>query len=163
MNYQRQPEKLLDDLWPGYLQGGYFDGRDKKDHPKLKLEYVSREKVEPLVAEMSNARPPLNMHQLRRFFQHCRMIEAKLRQGVSTWEAEKANFALLDSAAADAYGKRQDDFRSEPKKIPRLFHDFIKRNVKAVETEEDFIKGFLLHFEALVGFGALHLRERDRN
>jgi CRISPR type III-A-associated protein Csm2 len=152
----RQPEKQLKELWPDYLKDGYFYGKDEEGRPKLRLEYVSREKVEPLVQEMSRARPQLTMHQLRRFFQHCRATEAKLKQNAASWESEQANFAKLDSAAADAFGK-------EPKKIPRLFHDFIQRNVAAVKTKEDFLKGFLPHFEALVGFGALHLKERDRN
>lgn len=152
----RQQEKRLDELWPDYLKGGYFDGEDERGQPRLKIEYVAREKVEPLVREMSKAWPQLTMHQLRRFFQHCRATEAKLKQNASSWESERANFATLDSAAADAFGK-------EPKKIPRLFHDFIQRNVAAVKSKNDFLKGFLPHFEALVGFGALHLKERDRN
>lgn len=166
MNYQRdrafrrdqQEELKLSDLWPDYLKGGYFDGNDESGQPKLRLEYVSREKVEALVKTMSKARPQLTMHQLRRFFQHCRAIEAKLKQQTSSssWEVEQTSFAKLDSAAADAWGK-------ESKKIPRLFHDFIQRNVAAVKSKEDFLKGFLPHFEALVGFGALHLKERDRN
>ena len=161
MNQQRdrgfrhdQPaEKTLDELWPNYLKDGYFDAEGN-----LRIEYVSRAKVEPLIREMSRARPQLTMHQLRRYFQHCRGIEAKLKQKISkdiSWETEKAGFYKLDSAAADAYGKAQ-------KKIPRLFHDFIKRNVETVKSEEDFLKGFLPHFEALVGFGAQHLNERDR-
>lgn len=154
--HERPPEKSLHDLWPEYLQGGYFDANGH-----LKLEYVSRAKVEPLIKEMSRAFPPLTMHQLRRYFQHCRGIEAKLKQQSSpeaqqaSWELERASFYKLDSAAADAYGKQQ-------KKIPRLFHDFIKRNVETVRTKDDFLKGFLPHFEALVGFGAQHLNERDR-
>lgn len=164
MNQQRdrgfrpdpQEELKLNDLWPDYLKGGYFDGRDKDGKPKLKLDYVSRKKVEPLVEAMSKAWPRLTMNQLRRFFQHCRATEAKLKQKASSWESERTNFAKLDIAAADAFGKSQ-------KKIPRLFHDFIQRNVAAVKTEDDFLKGFLPHFEALVGFGAQHLNERDRN
>jgi CRISPR type III-A-associated protein Csm2 len=158
----RQPEKRLEELWPDYLRGGYFDGKDEQEQPRLKIEYVAREKVEPLVREMSEAWPHLTMHQLRRFFQHCRAIEARLKQSSSQdeqaklWASERANFAKLDSAAADAFGKSQ-------KKIPRLFHDFIQRNVAAVKTEKDFLKGFLPHFEALVGFSAQHLNERDRN
>ena len=154
--HERPPEKMLNDLWPNYLQGGYFDAEGN-----LKLDYVSRAKVELLVKEMSRAFPPLTMHQLRRYFQHCRGIEAKLKQQSSSadqqkaWEAEKIGFFKLDSAVADAYGKQQ-------KKIPRLFHDFIRRNVETVRTKEDFLKGFLPHFEALVGFGAQHLNERDR-
>ncbi len=151
--HNQPPEKSLNDLWPDYLNGGYFDAEGN-----LRIEYVSRAKVEPLIQEMSHARPQLTMHQLRRYFQHCRGIEAKLKQKISkdvSWETEKAGFYKLDSAAADAFGKAQ-------KKIPRLFYDFVKRNVETVKSEKDFLKGFLPHFEALVGFGAQHLNERDR-
>lgn len=164
-SWRDQPlEKTLDEVWReffrggAYLEGGYFD-----EQGNLKLEYVSRKPVEPLIKAMSQARPQLTMHQLRRFFQHCRAIEAKLKQGVSTWESERTNFAKLDSAAADALGVRPNDFKTKPKKIPRLFHDFVKRNVAAVESEKDFLKGFLPHFESLVGFGAVHLKERENN
>jgi CRISPR type III-A-associated protein Csm2 len=148
---ERPPEKTLDQMWSGYLAGGYFDA-DRH----LKPELVSRRLVEPLVSEMGRARPPLVNHQLRRFFQHCRAIEAKLKAKTSTWQAERAAFGMLDAAAADAFGKSH-------RKIPQLFHDFIQRNVAAVKTETDFLEGFLPHFEALVGFGAQHLRERERS
>jgi len=136
-------------LWSDYLQGGYFDA-----DANLKPEYVSRASVEQLVHSMRQAK--LTMSQLRRFFQHCRAIEAKLRAKTSTWRAEEAVFRKLDVAAADAIGK-------SPPKIPRLFHDFIQLNVAAVKSEQDFLNGFLPHFEALVGFGSQHLKERDRS
>ena len=148
---QRPPEKTLDQMWSGYLTAGYFGA----DH-HLKPELVSRRLVEPLVSEMGRAWPPLVNHQVRRFFQHCRAIEARLKAKTSTWSAEEAAFRMLDVAAADAFGKAH-------KKIPQLFHDFIQRNVAAVKTEKDFLEGFLPHFEALVGFGAQHLRERERS
>lgn len=151
---QRAPEKTLNQMWPGYLTAGYFDA----DH-HLKPEFVSRRLVEPLVSEMGRSWPPLVNHQLRRFFQHCRAIEARLKanpSNLSRWPAEEAGFRKIDAAAADAFGKSR-------KKIPQLFHDFIQRNVAAVKTETDFLEGFLPHFEALVGFGAQHLGERDRS
>lgn len=148
---QQPPEKTLDQMWPGYLAGGYFDA-DRH----LKPELVSRRLVDPLVSEMGRSRPSLVNHQLRRFFQHCRAIEAKLKAKTSTWRAEEAGFRKLDAAAADAFGKM-------PRKIPQLFHDFIQRNVATVKTETDFLEGFLPHFEALVGFGAQHLREKERS
>lgn len=147
----RPPEKTLEQLWPGYLEGGYFD-----EAGHLRPEYVSREKVDPLVQEMGRARPALTTTQLRRFFQHCRAIEARIRAKQATWEAVRADFAKLDVAAADAFGKSQQ-------KIPRLFHDFIQRNVACVKSERDFLKGFIPHFEALVGFGAQHLKDKERN
>ena len=146
-----QDRHTLDQLWPNYLQGGYFD-----DDGNLRIELVARARIEPLADAMSQARPRLTMHQIRRFFQHCRAIEAKIRAKSSSWAAEQASFLDLDVAAADAVAK-------SPKKIPDLFHDFIERNVAAVKTEKDFLKGFLPHFEALIGFGNRFFQDRERN
>lgn len=143
--------RTLEQIWPQYLQGGYFDGDGN-----LKPEYVSRLKVDPLVQAMGQASPQLTAHQVRRFFQHCRAIEARLKAKQAGWGEVNADFRKLDVGAADAFGK-------STKKIPRLFHDFIQRNVAAVHTEKDFANGFIPHFEALVGFGAQHLREKERS
>ena len=147
----KPPERSLAEVWPGYMSGGYFETTGH-----LKAEFVLRERLVPLVQAMDKAIPRLTMHQVRRFFQHCRAIEARVRSKVSTWADEEAAFRKLDVAAADAFGK------SNPK-IPKIFHDFIERNVAAVRSEEDFLKGFLPHFEALVGFGSQFLKERERN
>lgn len=144
------PEQSLAELWPNYLKGGYFDA---KGH--LRPEYMARANMEPLVRAMSSAHPKLTSHQVRRFFQHCRAIEARLKARTSSWGAERTQVQKLDIAAADAYGKSQ-------RKIPSLFHDFIRENVAMVKTEADFLDGFLRHFEALVGFGSQHLQERER-
>lgn len=121
----------------------------------LRIEFVARDWIKPIAETMSRATPPLTIHHVRRFFQHCRAIEAKLRAKTSTWAAEEAAFRQLDVAAADAHGK-------SPKKIPDIFHDFIKSNVAAVKSEKDFQKGFLPYFEALVGFGSQYFKERER-
>ena len=141
-------EESLSDM---LRQSGYFDAAGN-----LRNEFVARDRIMPIADDMSNATPPLTMHQVRRFFQHCRAIEAKLRAKTSTWAAEEAAFRQLDVAAADAFGKSS-------RKIPELFHDFIKSNVAAVKNEKDFLKGFLPHFEALVGFGCQYFKERERN
>src|SRR6266542_689255 len=130
---------------------GYFDAAGN-----LRSELVARDSMAPLAEDMSKATPPLTMHQLRRFFQHCRGIEARLRARTSSWETERTlRFATLDRAAADALGK-------SPPKIPSMFHDFIQHNVAAVHTEKDFLEGFLPHFEALVGFGSQFFKEKER-
>jgi CRISPR type III-A-associated protein Csm2 len=132
-------------------RSGYFDAGGN-----LRIEFVLRDRLVPIVQNLANADPPLTTHQVRRFFQHCRAIEAKLRAKTSTWAAEKTTFLKLDAAAADAFGKNLP-------KIPELFHDFIKCNVAAVKNEKDFLNGFLPHFEALVGFGSQFFKERERN
>lgn len=141
-------EESLSDI---LRQSGYFDAAGN-----LRNEFVARDWIAPIARTMSEERPPLTMHQVRRFFQHCRAIEAKVRAGTSTWATEEAAFRQLDVAAADAFGK-------SPPKIPELFHEFIKSNVAAVKNEKDFLKGFLPHFEALVGFGTQFFREKDRS
>jgi CRISPR type III-A-associated protein Csm2 len=124
--------------WPDCINDGYFVNGCL--HPG----YVIRERMEDLAQSLAQA--GLTTTQIRRFFQHCRAIEARLRAKISTWECEKIEFMRLDMAAADALKKTTA-------KIPQLFYDFLSRNVKAVETEKDFLQGFLPHFEALVGFG----------
>jgi len=149
--------------WPNYLQAGYFDGDGN-----LKIEYVSRclpgdedlpdtdqHGVERLVLAMAHGDPSLTSGQLRRFFQHCRGLETRLKSGVANWPRLRPQFEFLDAAAADAFGK-------QPPKVPDVFYHFIRRNVAAVKTEKDFLEGFLPHFEALVGFASLHL-PKDRN
>jgi len=156
-------EDVLERRWPNYLQGGYFD-----EQGTLKIEYVSRclpgeeglpdiqqHGVERFVLAMANGEPPLTSGQLRRFFQHCRGLEARLKSGAAGWPRLRPQFEFLDAAAADAYGK-------QPRKIPDVFYHFIRRNVAAVKSEKDFREGFLPHFEALVGFASLHL-PKDRN
>jgi CRISPR type III-A-associated protein Csm2 len=137
----------LDRLWPDYLKGGYFDGQGN-----LKVEYVSREKVESLVEAMCSDRHGLTKHQVRRFFGHCRTLETRLQAGGISWAALLPDVKKLDIAAADAVAKN-------PPKIPSLFHDFVQRNVHAIKTKDDFLRGFLPHFEALVGFGQAHFRK----
>jgi len=135
--------------WPDCVEDGYFV------NDCLNPGYVVRERMEELARDMAKAHPPLTTHQVRRFFQHCRAIEARLRAKTSNWVCEQAAFKKLDVAVADALGK-------SPPKVPEIFHDFIQKNVAAVNNEKDFLDGFLPHFEALVGFGSAYFRN-DRN
>ncbi len=148
---QKNEKRKVTDVWPNYLKGGYFN-----ENGNLRNEYLNKEQVEPLVKKMAHSKPMLTMHQLRRFFQHARIIEAKLKAHMSTWDEQRPEFQKLLIAAADAHGKKNT-------KIPALFYDFIERNSANVESEKDFTFGFLPHFEALVGFGSLHLREKERS
>jgi hypothetical protein len=134
--------------WPDYLRDGYFDADGC-----LRIEYVSREAgqlsgspygVEDLARKMAN----LTIHQVRRYFGHCRAVETRLKSGGATWTRVWPEVKKLEVAAADGAAK-------QPPKIPSLFHDFIRRNVAAIKTQKDFLEGFLPHFEALVGFGQM--------
>lgn len=140
--------KNLNVLWPDYLKEGYFDTKGN-----LREVYLKKGKVEALVKAMAfTEKAALTTHQVRRFFQHCRAIEAKIKAGAS-WEAQRAEFLKLAVAAADAYGKKD-------KKIPLPFLDFINLNTNKVKNKTDFLKGFMPHFEALVGFGSMHFQDK---
>jgi len=134
-------------IWPGYLSHGYFD-----ESGQLLIQFVERRMVERLAYELGTA--GLTPHQLRRFFGHCRRLETRLKSANEPWQQVQPDFFKLDVASADALGKR-------PPKIPRLFHDFVRTNVAAVRSERDFLRGFLPHFEALVGFASGELKERN--
>ena len=148
--------RTVRELWRDYLAGGYFD-----EEGNLKPEYVSREKMEGLVKNMclEDGRPRrdgLTAHQVRRYFGHCRALETRLKSATgTTWTSVVPEVKKLDIAAADGFAKR-------PPKIPDLFHDFVRCNVAAIKSKEDFLDGFLPHFEALVGFGtAYFVKERN--
>jgi CRISPR/Cas system CSM-associated protein Csm2 small subunit len=115
----------------------------------LNREYVSRDKIEPVVKELRD----LTSAQMRRFFSHCRALETRLKVAREPWAMVLTDFLKIDVAAEDAYRKR-------PRKIPVVFYDFLKGNAAAVKEERDFTFGFLPHFEALVGFSAGKLKER---
>lgn len=140
---QNQPEDSVANHWPNYLEGGYFDANGN-----LKVEYVSREKVEPLAQKLTS----LTTHQVRRYFGHCRALETRLKSGGAAWASVWPEVKKLDVAAADGAAKQSP-------KIPALFHDFIRRNVDKIKTEKDFLKGFLPHFEALIGFGQAYFKK----
>ncbi len=144
-NDEQKPERNLEEVWKDYLKDGYFD-----NDGNLREELMRREYLQNLVKEMAYAKPKLTSNQLRRFFQHCRTVESRVLSRHSSWEKELTAFMQIDSAAADAYGKQD-------KKIPKIFHDFVKQNVASVKTEKDFMCGFLKHFEALVGFASQYL------
>ena len=118
----------------------------------LKLHFVDREHMERRASEMAN--DGLNMSQLNRFFRHCRRIEFRLRRKETGWEKERSEVELLCAHAADAYGKGQ--------KIPASFKGFIDDNVKRTCTADDFVKGFMKHFEALMGFASLYAKKGQR-
>ncbi len=127
---------------------------DKMDKSYLQPAFVSKKNVDPLAKHLGKyANPKLTTGQLRRFFNHCREIERRLKVDGESWEQVSARFEVLCCHAQNARSGR---------KIPIEFQRFIDENVKRVviakEPKKAFLDGFLPHFEALVGFGAAHLK-----
>ena len=124
--------------------------------PCLHTAFVSKRTVDPLAARMANASPRLTTGQIRRFFNHCREIERRLTADGESWPQVAADFESLSAHAQYASS-------GQNRKIPAVFRQFIDSNVNRVTSSEDpclaFLEGFVPHFEALVGFGAAHMRD----
>lgn len=136
---------------PDRPSGGYFD--DSQDCKPLRLYYVSKATLDPLVRKLATDKPSLSMSQLRRFYNYCAAVRQRLQNKQSTWCDELPNIVMLSAFAADASKRPQNP-------IPQSFRDFVDTNVEMIQTERDFMGGFMKHFEGLVGFASLHLRHR---
>ncbi|WP_022662634.1 type III-A CRISPR-associated protein Csm2 [Paucidesulfovibrio longus] len=96
------------------------------------------------------ARESVNSAQLRRFYGELKSLEKKLefkRQGGSNSDAFLSILPLVKMV------KSKVAYASNPKnqKVPMAFANWLKKNIDAIETAEDF-EAFMLHFEAVVGF-----------
>lgn len=132
----------------------YFE-TDNQERSYLQSDFVSKRNVDLLARYLGrNAKPNLTTGQIRRFFNHCREIERRLKVDGESWHQVSAGFELLCAHAQNA---------KSAGKIPQEFQNFIDDNVKRVisakESERAFLDGFLPHFEALVGFGSVHMRK----
>lgn len=138
---------------PAAFPNEYFttDGEGRRC---LRVEFVRKRLVDDWARHLANSRPNLTTGQVRRFFNHCRQIERRLNFDGESWERVSPIFEALSYHAQNA---------AAANKIPRDFQRFIDDNVKRVTSAPDpvaaFQEGFLLHFEALVGFGSAHLRK----
>ena len=129
----------------------YF-AADSQGRHYLQPDFVSKKNVDPWAKHLAKFR--LTTGQMRRFFNHCREIERRLKIDGESWHQVSASFESICYHAQNAVSAN---------KIPREFRDFIDHNVKRVvssgKPEEAFLQGFLPHFEALVGFGAAYLKK----
>ena len=152
---QNVPQRSYNYRYLGQFPDSYFDA-DEQGRDCLLTDFVASSKVQELAKTLGeNVRPPLTYGQLRRFFNHCRDIERRLEIEGESWQCVAARFVMLSAHAHSA--------AASPSKIPLLFRDFIDVNVGKVKSSHNpraaFLNGFLPHFEALVGFGAAHMKD----
>ena len=134
------------------LPDAYF-ATDAEGRRYLQPNFVAKKTIEPLARQLGRfENPRLTKGQLRRFFNHCRQIERRLLIDGESWDQVDARFQALCSHAQYAESSRR---------IPATFKCFIDQNVQRVVADRDprdaFLRGFLPHFEALVGFGSTHM------
>ena len=138
------------------LPDTYFS-TDSENREYLEPGFVSRSSVDALACSLGKeARPNLTTGQTRRFFNHCRAIERSLTIDGESWERVAARFESLCYHAQNAQAAR---------KIPVEFREFIDDNVRRVTSHpkprEAFLRGFLPHFEALIGFGTAYFKRES--
>ena len=138
---------------PPQFPDDYFE-RDPDGNRCLRTTFVSRANVDALASRLAGARPALTTGQLRRFYNYCRTMERQLKVERRSWTQVAADFEALAFHA---------QYAQSAGKIPHEFQQFIDDNVRRVNAaggyhQEAFLRGFLPHFEALVGFAAAHLR-----
>lgn len=135
------------------LPNAYFS-TDAEKRRYLEPVFVTRKNIDPLASYLGrHAKPRLTTGQMRRFFNHCRQIERRLQIDGESWERVSAGFEVLSSHA---------QYAQSAGKIPAEFQRFIDDNVRRVVADGDpheaFLRGFLPHFEALVGFSAAYMK-----
>ncbi len=123
-----------------YLQGGYFDSEG----------YIKRELLTATASMIGKSfgqeKTKMTTGQLRRFYGHTKTAEKGYQ-----FSADEKKLVLdikaLESFVAEAQGKD---------KVPRVFYQFIKKNTDTIKDGNDVLKGFLPHFQAVVGFFTYH-------
>lgn len=129
----------------GYLAQGYFDP-DGHIHPDL-ITSTAEEIAKRLGVGGVTA------NQLRRFYTKAKTAEQRLKAG-EPFPSVTAGILELKQHAANAVGRAQG--KNEQAGL-ELLKQFIDRNVDlATKSEEAFRKGFLPHFQGVVGYFKYH-------
>lgn len=137
---QYRPREIK--LPQGYLVSGYFD-------PKGNLfeNYITIW-AEEIAKGLGQGYPRMKKHQLRRFYNHVKLLERKLEL-TNDYASINADLKTLIPQAANAAC-------ATPAKVPKLFEEFIRRNLAVVKDLKTF-QSFLEHFQAIVGFSECYL------
>lgn len=130
-----------------YLKEGYFDSQNGKRYLRVALlDDLARDVAKVL----GNA--GMKSHQLRRFFNKARGIEAKLNREPD-FRRVVEEIVSFKSDVAYQVGRGV---------VPREFSAFIERNIDlAVADEESFRRGFLQHFQSVLAYFVYYFRDRD--
>jgi CRISPR type III-A-associated protein Csm2 len=121
------------------LESGYFKGIEKTNlKPQLIIHYPK------LLAEIFQKDENKNKSsQIRKYFDSCRIIEGKYKI--------KRDFDFVISELLKLIPLMENS--RGKKHITDEFYDFFERNVEeAVKSPNHFQKGFMAHFESIIGF-----------
>ena len=128
----------LDDYFQE-IHNGYFQNEEKKNlKPNLIIQYPKQ------LAELFQKDPNLNKSaQIRKYFDSCRLIEGKLKLDK---DFDSAISELLKLVPLLNNAK-------EKKHVSNDFYEFFEKNImEAIKSKDHFQKGFLPHFESIIGY-----------
>jgi len=123
------------------FQKGYPQYFTPDGHLRVEVVTVEAEKMSERFE-----RDRLRRHQLRAFYDHAKRQLQRLTYGAPFGDV-LPEIGRLKVFAADRAGRTDNA-------LPASFKQFIDRNVEAVVDEKAFRKGFMPHFEAVVGYCA---------
>lgn len=122
----------------------YKDKSQKILNPDLLNEFAEEQaKKFPDIQDKSR-RDKLSKSQIRRFYGAIKNLHVQIENGRS-WDKILPLFKMFRSKVY--YAERSDN-----KKIPPEFADFLKYNFELVDNDEDNFRAFVLYFEAVLGF-----------
>jgi len=143
-DFMTNERKLEPNLPEGYLTKGFFDTNGNV------LEKYITTWAEEIAQKLGQGFPDMKKHQLRRFYNHVKLLERKLDL-TGNYDAINKDLKMLIPYAVNASN-------ANPPKVPKLFEEFIKKNLGAVGDPKTF-RAFLDHFQAIVGFSERYLKK----
>jgi CRISPR type III-A-associated protein Csm2 len=137
----------------GYLSKGYFYKKEREVNGKIvEKSYLHAEILDELAMDVARLLgvEEMKTHQLRRFFNKARAIEAKLKRD-GDFEAVKAEILSFKGNVVYQVGRGM---------VPESFKQFIDHNVQlAIQSKDSFERGFLQHFESVLAFFVYFFRD----
>lgn len=135
-------------------RGGHSANQQKNPFPAGYPKYFDTDgkpRIEIVLSEAQDvadafANDKLRRSQLRAFYGHAKSQLQRLQHGADFREVH-FEVARLKVFASDRAARSENQ-------LPKSFKDFIDRNVDAVRDQKSFEKGFMPHFEAVVGYCA---------
>jgi CRISPR type III-A-associated protein Csm2 len=133
----------------GYLDNGYFVDPERG----VVLPELLTTEAYNIAESFANAN--VSMSQVRRYFTMARFLEDRLKSNQGTYD-EVANELRRMRANVSAVVGRIQEFR-ERQRLTETLKAFIEANVDAAVADEiSFKKGFLPHFECVLGYFYWH-------
>lgn len=136
-NYNKNNENSAPTFPTDYLKNGYFEDENKKI---IICEYIveyPKHIVKNLMHKDKN-----KSSQLRKYYDYVIRIKESLKYNIKSFEEVIGDIKKLDYYVTYAETRG---------KVTNYFVEFIKQNLKNINTKEDFF-AFATHFEAIIAY-----------